>query len=60
MTDGRFGLHGGVPANKQLRTVDRCVLSAWKLCEGRKMSYHNKPARYEMLCTASDLGDSLE
>lgn len=60
MTDGRVGLHGGVPVNKQLRTVDKCVLSAWKLGEGRKMPYHNKPARYEMLCTVSDFEDSLE
>jgi len=59
VTEGRVGLHGGVPVNKQFRTADKCVLSAWKLGEGGKMPYHNKPARYDVLCTASDFDDSL-
>jgi hypothetical protein len=59
VTEGRVGHQGGVPVNKQFRTADKCVLSAWKLGEGRKMPYHNKPTRYDVLCTASDLDDAL-
>lgn len=59
MTEGRVGLHGGVPVIKQFRTAGKCVLSAWKLGEGRKVPYHNKPARYDVLRTASDFDDSL-
>jgi hypothetical protein len=59
VAEGRVGLHGGVPVNKQFRTADRYVLSNWKLGEGRKMPYHSKPARYDVLCTASDFDDSL-
>jgi len=55
VTEGRFGLNGGVLVNKQFRTADKCVLSAWKLGERRKIPYHNKPARYDVLCTSSDL-----
>lgn len=58
MTEGRVGLNVGVPVDKQFLTADKCVLSAWKLGERRKMC-HNKPARYDVLCTASDFDDSL-
>jgi len=49
----------GYPENKQFRTADKCVLSAWTLGEGRKMPHRNKPARFDVLCKASDFDDSL-